>query len=166
MKYTPKWAKNLTADESSQPVSNLSDAERIAAARSRAMADTKENNAPGAQYGFEYPDYYYQDSTGPESSQWDAGVLVCFAQILEAPILKRSKYVWTHDLYDPRTGNFNLSDSPAVSIAELKASIDARIVDLGLSKVKIFEWFAYVREPRGQEYWRFDLETRVQKFRK
>ncbi len=142
-----------------------SDAQRIADARARAMQRSKDNNKPGAMYGFEYPDSHYTDYAGPETSNWDAGVLVCIAEILEAPILGRSRFVWSTDHYDVRTGQFNLTDTAPVAIEELKAAIDGRIAELGLSKVRIWEWFADVREPLGQEWWRSDLRTRIQKFK-
>jgi hypothetical protein len=146
-------------------VTPLTDAERIAAARLRAMARSKEHNAPGAPYGWDYPDSHYQDFAGSQTSHWDAEVLVCIANILEIPKLRQSRYSLSGENYDANTGLFNFGDCPAVSIAELKATVDARIAELGLSKAKIWEDFADVRESCGQEYWRFDLQTRIQKFK-
>jgi hypothetical protein len=48
----------------------------------------------------------------------------------------------------------------------LKSAVDNRIAELGLSKVAIWEWYADVREPIGREWWREDLETRIQKFKR
>jgi hypothetical protein len=144
---------------------DVSDAERIAAAKARNLASVRENNLPGAQYSFEYRPEYFKDGCGVETSVWYASVLVCMAEILEAPILKRSRWVWTHDKYDPRTGNFNLSDTPAVTIAELKSAVDTRIAELDLSKVLIWEWYC---EPHGlgTEWWRQTLSERLSVFRR
>jgi hypothetical protein len=164
----PDWAQGLTAEpetKQSHVATHQSDTERISAARLRGIAHSRKINAPGAQYGFGFPESHYQNFAGTETSDWDAGVLVCIANILEAPILKRSRFVWTDEHYDPRTGTFNLSDAPAVSIQELKSAVDVRVDELGLSKMKIWEWFADVREPIGQEWWRQDLATRIQRFR-
>jgi len=168
----PDWAHGLAVVVGSESrvtpriEHTESDAARIASARLRAIAHSKEHNAPGTQYGFEFPASYYKDFAGPETSRWDAAVLVCIAEILEAPILKRSKFVWSRDNYDPRTGTFEFSDAPVVSIHELRAAVDARISSLSLSKAKIWEWYANVREPIGAEWWRSDLQTRIQKFKK
>jgi hypothetical protein len=168
----PDWAQNLTAEpepqeshDSKSHANPQSEAERIVAARARGMADSRNRNTPGAQYGWDFHESYYADFSGPETSEWNAAVLVCIANILETPILKRSKYVWQRDNYDPQTGTFTLSDAPAVSIQELKDALDARIAELDLSKVKIWEWFADVREPIGHEWWRADLQIRIQKFK-
>jgi hypothetical protein len=162
---TPQTSVKVASEPKQSRIANQTDAARIASAKARAMQISKENNRPGAQYGCDHHESYYQDFSGPETSWWFANILVCFAEILEAPILKRSRWVWTHDKYDPRTGNYILSDAPAVTIAELKSAIDARIAELGLSKVAIWEWFSDVREPIGQEWWRQDLATRIQRFR-
>jgi hypothetical protein len=163
---TPQTQFEVAPESARTRITNLEpDDARIAAARARGMAHSRDMNAPGAQYGFGFPESHYTDFAGLETSDWDAGVLVCIAEILEVPILKRSRWVWTHDKYDPRTGNYILSDVPAVTIAELKSAIDARIVELGLSKPLIWEWFADVHEPIGQEWWRVDLQTRIQRFK-
>jgi hypothetical protein len=166
MSETPDWAKgavstlNPTAKAQAKPT-----VDRIAAARARGMARSKDSNAD-SNYGFNHPASYWQDFAGPETSAWDAEVLVCLAGILETPILNRSKFVWQAEHYDARAGQFNLSDTPAVSIQELKDAVDNRITELGLSKVAIWEWYADVREPIGREWWREDLETRIQKFKR
>jgi len=142
-----------------------SEADRIVAARVRAINSSRVTNAPGAQYGFDYPASHYIDFAGPETSAWDAEVLVCIADILETPIVKRSKYVWQKEHYDPIAGIFRFDCAPAVSIQQLKSALDERIVELDLSKAKIWEWFSDVRESIGQEWWRADLQTRIQKFK-
>jgi len=153
------------ASDSILAVTPVTDAERIAAARLRAIARCRETNRPGAVYSWEYPDSYYRDFAGAETSRWDAGVLICLADILEVPKLRQSRWDVSDESYDAQTGLFNLSDAPAVSIQELKMAVQNRIAELGLSPARVWEWFSDVREPRGQEYWRFNLATRIQRFR-
>lgn len=141
-----------------------SDSERIASARLRAIAQCKVSSAPGATFGFEYPPQHYKDYAGPETSQWDAQFLLCIAGILETPILRRSKFEWPRHRYDPRTAEFELSDCPPVSLRELKEAIDARVSELSISKARLWEWYNEPSGP-GQEYWRFDLQTRIKKFK-
>jgi hypothetical protein len=165
----PAWAQGLTPEESkpSRSAQPRTDAERIADARSQAIARSKVTNAPGAQYGFGYDESHYQDfNAGPETSRWDAGQLRYIAEILETPILKRSKYAW-REHYEPWTGMFNLSDGPSGSIQELKSAVDARIVELGLSKPLIWEWMSvpHPDDDFGRAIWREDLATRIQRFR-
>ena len=166
----PAWAKDLTpsplvvAETKSIPLAR-SDAERIADARARGIARSKDSSAHPT-YGFGHPASYWQDFAGSETSGWDAAVLVCIANILESPILKRSKSVWQAKHYEVRTGQFNLSDTPPVSIQDLKDAIQNRIDELGLSLAAIWEWYADIREPIGREWWREDLETRIQKFKR
>jgi|SRR5579872_2346783 len=162
----PEGANESPRTPRTSPIAkSQSDAERIASARARAIASSKESNAHPI-YSFDYPQSHWQDFAGSETSSWDAGVLVCIANILETPILKNGPNAWQPEhQYDRTTGMFHFSDAPSVSIKELKDAIDARIAELGLSKVKIWEWYADVREPIGHEWWRSDLETRIKKFK-
>src|SRR5258708_1445026 len=157
----PRAAKGSPITKPSR-VANQTDVDRLVSAKARCIVRSKESSAD-PQYGAGHAPSYWEDFAGSETSNWDASVLVCFAQILEAPILKRSKSVWTHDLYDPRTGLFNLGDAAPVSIQELRSAIDARIVELGMSKVEFYEWYFDHQSGVGQEYWRFHLPLRVQK---
>jgi len=47
------------------------DSARIAAARARHLASVKENNLPGASYGFGYEPEYFHDGPQPETSMYD-----------------------------------------------------------------------------------------------
>ena len=160
----PNWAQQLKAEPETKQFPAAPNEDRIASARERAITRSKESN--NSKYGFGYSAAHWTDFAGPETSAFDAAVLVSIAEILEVPILKRSKFMWQSEHYDARTGQFNLSDTPAVSIQELKSAVDNRIAELGLSKVAIWEWYADVREPIGREWWREDLETRIQKFKR
>ena len=159
---TPQ-ASVVAETKPSQASTPRTDADRITSARARGIARSKDSNA--GPYSFGHDASYWQDFAGPETSAWDAAVLVSIANVIEAPILKRSHFIWQGEHYDARTGQFNLSDTPPITISELKDATDARIVELGLSKAAIWEWYADVREPIGKEWWRSDLETRVAKFR-
>jgi hypothetical protein len=143
------------------------DANRISSARERATAYCKIINAPGAQYGFQYHESYYRDFAGPETSLWDAEHWVFVAEVLETPILKNIKHKMGNR-YDARLGKFvSKADTDVVflSLQELKDAVDARIAELGLSKVLIWEWLAGPGGPIGGEWWRKNLSERIQRFR-
>jgi hypothetical protein len=170
---TPSWLQDATlkpaqpkrAVKQEQPPDLRSDAERISAARAASIQWCKKSNSFGD--GFGYDESHYQDFAGSETSCWDAMHLVYIARILETPILKCSKFVWDYQHYDPRKGAFTLSDAPAVTIAELKAAIDARIGELGLSKPLIWEWLSvpHPDDDFGRAIWREDFTTRISRFR-
>src|SRR6266571_6617523 len=91
--HTPKWAVGAvrtTPNPTAYDSKPQTDTERISAARSRAMADTKENNAPGAQYGFEYPPEYYADGCGVETSTYAFRHLLFLLYFLKDPKFQRA----------------------------------------------------------------------------
>jgi len=164
----PRTANESSVTKPHRASTPQTDAARIAEARLRAIEHSRATNAPGAQYGFQHGEGYYKDgSTGPETSYWDARRFVFVAELLETPILKCSKFIWQNDHYDARTGMFNLSDAPAVSIQELKSAIDARIIELGLSKPLIWEWMSvpHPDDDFGRAIWAEDFVTRISRFR-
>src|ERR1019366_9501999 len=117
---------------------------RISDARTERIKWCRESNPPGAGgWGFGYDDDHYQDGpTGAQTSPWDAMHLVFLARVLETPILDRSMFVWQHEDFDARAGQFNLPSGIVVTLAELKAALDARILELGLSRVLLEEYFS------------------------
>ena len=160
---SPKVLPLVSRNAEVPPTVAYTDEQRIAAARKAAMELCRIGNAPDAQYGWGYRASYYEDSpAGPRSSNWDADTLHFFAEVLECPILKRSKRDWAFNAYNPATGEFELPDCTNVSFKELQDAFDARVAELGLSKVKIWEWF---NQTRGNEYQRADLATTIEKFK-
>lgn len=139
------------------------DAERISAARLRAIVRSKQANS--SQYSWEYHPSYWEDFAGPQTSKWDAAVLTCLANVLEVPKLWQSRYSLSAETYDTQTGLFNVGGCPPVSIQELKDAVQNRITELGLLSARVWEWYATFREPIGREWWREPLETRINRFR-
>lgn len=163
---TPDWARDAVSTKL-QPVVEVADApktdsERIADARARSMKANKEWVAEGKRIGYdiERDDSFYKDFAGPETSAWDADRWEFVAELLETPILKEPKY--RRPAY-----HCNGLTEIVVPIAELKAAVNARIEELGLSAVKVWEWFL-IREPHsdfGRAIWREDLTTRIERFK-
>jgi hypothetical protein len=147
----PEWAQgavvtpNLTA---SHTVTPRADTARIAAARARAIAHSRETNAPGAPYSFEYPESYYRDLAGLGTSPWDIDVLSCLANILEISVFKSTE-----------------DGARVISLPDLRDRLAARIVEFGLSAPLIWEWFSDERDPIGHEWFRQPLANRIKRFK-
>ena len=138
----PDWARGAVVTPKTPCTTSFgTDSQRIASARLRAMNHSRETQAPGMPYSFEYPEAYYKDMAWPGTSPFDADLLKFLAYFLEAPT------------------------SASMGINELTKVVDDRCAELSLSKAKIYEWYADVREVRGSEWWRQPLENRVKKFK-
>jgi hypothetical protein len=149
--------------EPSHTVEPRSDAERISAARLRAIERSKANNAPGAQYGFGYLPEYFEDCSGPETSTYDFEHLFFILYFLEDPKFLRLSLNHSDGRYNARTGVWTRGTSE-ISIQNLKDAVQNRIRELGTSECLLLEYLADARGI-GQEYWREDLQTRIQKFK-
>jgi hypothetical protein len=127
----------------SRVAKSQTDSERIANAKARHKATVKAHNLPGAQYGFDMHESYFKDFCGPETSMYAAAHLVYQMRLLDAKFNGLPIPIGSQDVYEPRTGEFK---SLGFSLQDLKASVAARIVDLGISEVLLEE---YLAEPHG-----------------
>lgn len=146
----------------------VSDANRIALAKARAMQRSKDTNPVGGEYGFDYPPSYYEDgAAGPETSSYAVHHLLFGLYLLADPKFTRiSLNFESNGNYDKRTGILHFNGEPDISIQEVKAAYVARIAELGLSEVLIEEFMA---EPHAwreyQAFWRQDFASRMERFR-
>jgi hypothetical protein len=102
----PRTAKESPVPKQAHFATSGSDADRIADAKARGMQLVKENNLPGAEYGFEYHASYFRDFCGPETSWYAASHLVFEAQLIEVKINGRLIPIGARDDYSPHAGDF------------------------------------------------------------
>lgn len=168
--YTPSWAKGAVSTKlqptAKTPAPVLSDADRISAAREVSIVWSK--NPPPLFASYAHDESYYRDFAGENTSHWDAEHWAMFAEMLETPILKSFKYQLGNH-YNAATGNYVTKDNvPFMSLADLQSAVKARILELGISEPKLWEWFS-VPDPDpasdyGRKIYRESLEIRIKRW--
>jgi hypothetical protein len=168
----PSWLQDATlkpappkkrAVKPEPPAAPRTSAERIAHARAKSIQWSKNSNPFGDH------ESCWVDYVGDETSLWDAEHWAMFAEMLETPILKTFKYELGNH-YDTSTGQYvTKANIPFMSLADLKAAVKARILELGISEPKLWEWFS-VPDPDpandyGRKIHREDLATRILRWR-
>lgn len=142
----------------------LSDEERITNARAAALQLTKDSDL----IGFVRPQDYYVSYVGPESSEYDWDLLRSKALLLELPKLMRGGWINLGGEYHRRSGqwiNINRND-PWVPIGDLRRAVDTRIVELGISRARLEEYFATTQTIAEEVYWRhLSFESRMSRLK-
>ena|SRR6266571_2431258 len=160
----PRAAKGSPITKPSR-VANQTDADRIASARARHLASVKENNLPGAPYGFGYLPEYFQDGPQPETSMYDFNRL-----LFTLHFLGDSKLYFENDhcgQYRNMTGIWTRKDKSEMSIQHLKDRVAARIVELGISAVLLFEYFAVPHtQQEDQQLYSLSFAEKMLRFKK
>src|ERR1700680_3666135 len=179
----PEWAHDLVAApqsavevatltahgrvvrEPSRVAKTQTDAERIASAKARHLALVKENNLPGAQYGFGYLPEYFKDGSGPETSTYDFEHVFFILGFLEDPKFLHLSLNYRDGSYNSRTGIWTRGTSE-ISIQNLKDAVAERIAVLGISEVLLAE---YLAESHGhaeyQQFYILSLKDRMKSLR-
>jgi hypothetical protein len=149
-----------------QFTSAASDEAQISAARRSAMERSRTLNAPGAPYGFDFDESYYRDFAGPETSYWDARRWIHVAYLLQTPILKQFRYM-IGNKYNPRTAEYVWDDGTlCIALADVKAAVLARIGELKLSQVNIWEYLATPHSiAEGRAFDDLSFDAKMQRFR-
>ena len=131
-----------TVSKSRPVVAGLSDADRIASAKCQIVERSKASNAPGNFYGFHYGPKHFQDSDGPETSMHHFELVVFLLQLLAA------------------------APAPHATLAEMKAKLEGRIRELGLSEPLIWEWLAEPLSPTDDRaFWQKSFDERIAQFK-
>jgi hypothetical protein len=165
---TPQTPVEVDAEPTPSRIANFqTDAERIANANARAMAACKANNLPGALYGFEYDESYFQDFSGPETSLYAFDGLLGMLCFLHDPKWQNANVEYNGG-YDPRTGVWTRGNNKSpVPIQELKDAVKNRIAALGLREVLLAEYLAEIHGvAASQVFWNLDFAARMEMFRR
>jgi hypothetical protein len=142
---------------------DLSPADRIAAARERAIQIQKESY--DGTYGVEVGPGYFKDYAGDGTSEFEADILMMTLALLEVPKYMTGNWCNPGGHYDRRTGAW-MFGSFGVPLQAIRAVVDDRVRELGLSDVLIAEYFG---ERHGvaedQVFRRLSFADRIGKFR-
>jgi hypothetical protein len=156
--------KNAEPKQPRVATTGVSDAERIASAKARHMARVKENNLPGAQYGFGYLPEYFKDGCGVETSTYDFNHLMFILGFLHDPKFEYLSHNHRDGDYNSFTGVWTGGTS-SVSIQELKQAVAERIAALGISEVILLEHLA---EPHSwqedQQFYALSFDEKMSRF--
>jgi hypothetical protein len=142
-----------------------SDAERIADAKARTKALVKENNLPGAEYGFDYLPEYFKDCSGPETSTYDFEHVFFVLRFLEDSKFLHLSLNHRDGSYNSLTGVWTRGDLK-MSIGELKNAVQNRIRELGISEVLLAEYLAVPHGiVEGRAFDNLSFEEKMNRFR-
>jgi len=129
------------------------------------MQLTKENNLPGAQYGFGYLPEYFKDGSGPETSTYDFEHVFFVLYFLEDPKFLHLSLNHCDGNYNARTGIWTRGDLQ-ISIQSLKDAVQNRIAELGISEAMLFEYFATPSSwQEDRVYYALSFEERMLRFK-
>ena len=164
-----KVVPQTVVEVTEQPIVRLArlgpDSDRISAARARHLASVKENNLPGASYGFGYEPEYFQDGGQPETSVYDFNRL-----LFTLYFLGDSELYFENDhcgQYHNMTGIWTRKDKSEMSIQHLKDRVAARIVELGISAVLLMEYLAVPHTiAEDQEFHNLSFAEKMLRFKK
>jgi hypothetical protein len=156
--FVPPEGTEPKAGLTRKPPTDLgSDAERIAAHRRHDIAFMIQNNEC-KPYGCLHDSAWWTDLAGPESSSYDAATLKTLLEILGV----ESKL----EGYDRALGAWVSKGGASVSITDVRNQVDARIAELGVSKVKLW---AYIDSrpdfDEAREFRKLSFEQRMNRFR-
>jgi hypothetical protein len=152
--------------------------ERLAEIRQRTIALSKQSSALS---GFPQPHAnYYTDFAGSETSHWDFSHVCYLLDLLEEP---KFQGLWSRE----DDGHFSATDATwslrenappmkfalgvttppnFATLAELKAALGARIAELKISPVMIFEWLAVSHSiADSQAFDRLSFKEKMRTFR-
>jgi hypothetical protein len=137
-------------------------AERLAAALQK-VREQRDTMVEG--YGFGHPESHFIDYAGIDSSAHMWETLVSIASMLRMPQV--AEWHLFDDGYNQRTGEFILArDKVNISIEILRASITARILELGLAPHLVFEWMATPHSFVDEQAWNhLSFEKRMARFK-
>ena len=164
---SPRAAKESSVTKRSHVATTevASDAERIVAAKARNLALVKENDLPGAEYGFQYPPEYFKDGCGVETSVYDFEHLFFILGFLQDPKFEYLSHNHGDGSYNSLTGVWTRGDVQ-ISIDGLKKAVAARIAELGISETLLLEHLAVPHSAvEYQKFCNLSFESRMQKFR-
>jgi hypothetical protein len=137
--------------------------ERLSAARFQCLWRAKKFNL------MDHPTSYFQDFAGPETSAWDAARCEWICQTLNIlpgyQLQTEDRRNGPIERYSAREGAWILNGQ-RISIQEVRDLIDKRIEELGLSKVKLFEFMAAERSlEESREFLSLPFDQQMDLFR-
>jgi hypothetical protein len=138
---TQSWLQDATLVSPSSETQTVSDAmvvAQVASHRRHDIAFMIQNNEC-KPYGCLHDSDFWTDHAGPETSSYDASALKTFFELLGGD-LKAVSPALVDGSYHRDLGEWRAKDGAKISITEFRNVVDERIVELKVSKLKLWQY--------------------------